>query len=128
VRFDPARGFHGSAVTDVTATGTAVVWGAQLERGPSRTEYDGTPGLLGGDVVGINGQLIIAAYGGASQFSLPYLQMPLALPLRRAVTVGETVTWDRPTGVFELLGDTSQVEYLPGRFQNAITLSFAEVL
>jgi hypothetical protein len=126
VRFDPARGFHGSAVTDVTATGTAVVWGAQLERGATRSEYDGTPALVGGDVVGVGSQLLITAYAGASQFSLPYLSMPLALPLRQAITAGTAVTWDKPVGTFQLLGDQSQLQYMPGRWQDAVTLQFVE--
>lgn len=125
-RLDPARGEHGSATTTAATTGSAVVWGAQLEPGATMTDYEGTPALRGGDIFGVGTQLLITGYKGEVQNSSPYLDVPLALPLRQAATAGDAVTWDRPTGNFQLLGDMSQVEYLPGRYQAALNLQFVE--
>jgi hypothetical protein len=56
------------------------------------------------------------------------LDVPLALPLRTAVTAGDPVTWFKPVGNFQLVGESVQaIEYLPGRYQAAVTLQFVEV-
>jgi hypothetical protein len=128
-RIDPARCQHNSAVTDVTATGSHVVWGAQLEQRSSVSTYEGTPEVKGGDVLSVGAsQLLIVGPDGAQQIGVPYIAVPLALPLRTAVTAGDVVAWNKPTGNFQLLGDSlAAIQYLPGRYQAAIELQFGEV-
>lgn len=124
-RIYPARGQHNSAATDVTAMGSAVIWGAQVEPGAALSSLS-QPDLSPGDLLSVGGQLVQVAYPGVAQSTAPTLAVPLALPLRSAVTAGALVTWDRPTATFQLLGDASGLSYLPGRYQDAINLQFVE--
>ncbi len=126
-RVFPARCDHNSSVTDVTQTGSAVIWGAQLERGAVLNGLS-QPGLSAGDLLGIGSQLCVVGFAGAVQTTSQTLPVPLALPLRSAVTAGDPVTWFRPAGNFQLVGESVQaIEYLPGRYQSAVNLQFVEV-
>jgi hypothetical protein len=125
---NPAVGQHNNSANDATAMGSHVVWGAQLEAAPAVTTWDGTPDVKGGDVLGAGSQLLIVQSAGAAQSSLPYITVPLAMPLRTAVTAGQPVTWFKPTGNFQLLGESlGAIEYMPGRYQSATNLQFVEV-
>ena len=127
VRLYPSIAAYGLHVADPTVMGNAVVWGAQVNPGATATGYQGFPDLDGGDIIGCGGQLLPVAYTGAQQGNSITMTVPLALPLRQAISAGTPVVWDQPTGNFQLLsGDLSQVEYLPGRYQGAVTLSFVE--
>ena len=125
VRFYPARAAYNTAPVDVTQTGSAIIWGAQLELGGSLSALS-QPTLLPGDLLGVGNQLLPVAFTGFSGQTSTALTVPLALPLRQAVTAGDPVTWFKPTGNFQLLDDLTMVEYLPGRYQDALTLSFVE--
>jgi len=123
----PAIAAHGLSATDPTQTGSAIVWGAQLQLGSSASSVS-FASLAGGDMLAVGQQLLPVGYLDVPGTSGAFLTVPLALPARRALVAGEPVVWDRPVGTFELLSDVSQVEYLPGRYQSALSLSFQEVL
>ncbi len=122
----PARCAHNSATPDPTQTGSAIVWGPQVERGTTLTALS-QPTLAGGDMLGVSSQLLMVGYAGALQTSGASMTIPLATPLHTALAGGEAVTWFQPTGNFQLLTDLQQLEYLPGRYQGPVNLSFGEV-
>lgn len=124
-RLFPSRCDHNSSVTDATQTGSAIIWGAQLQPGSVLLGLS-QPDLRGGDMLAVGSQLMMVAHAGAFQSTAINMTVPLTLPLRQAVSASAAVTWQMPTGNFQLLGDLSQVEYLPGRYQNAVTLQFVE--
>lgn len=125
-RLMPARSNHNSGGVTITATGPAVVYRAQLERAATMGPFAGIPSLLAGDVIAVGSQLMEVGIAGASQSNATSMVVPLAVPLRAAVTAGEPAIWYKPTGDFQLLDDLSMVEYLPGRYQDALTLTFME--
>lgn len=61
--------------------------------------------LLGGDVLGVGGQLCITSYQGAVANGSGVIAMPLVLPLRAAVSAGATVEWSAPLGTWQLATD-----------------------
>ena len=66
-----------------------------------------TPGatLLGGDVLGVAGQLCLTGHAGAVANGSGVVAMPLVLPLRAAVSAGAAVQWSVPMGTFQLATD-----------------------
>lgn len=83
--------------------------------------------LLGGDMFGVAGQLCQVAYPGATANGSGVMSVPLVMPLRVAVTNGAAVTWDRPTGTFQLLGADYGADYVAPRIQMGPELQFLEV-
>lgn len=83
--------------------------------------------LAAADLLGANGQLMQCAYGGAVADAGGLLDMPLVLPLRRALAAGASLTWDGPTGTFQVLSVEPVLDYGPGGIQQGLTLELAEV-
>ena len=83
--------------------------------------------LLAGDVLGVASQLVQVGYGGAVADGAGAMVVPLALPLRRAVTAGAAVTWDKPTGTFQILSLDPTFDYVPRQMQMGLNVEFAEV-
>lgn len=102
----------------------------QLEAAAAATTFAGPPTLLAGDVLKANGQLLQCAYAGATGIDGGAITMPLAVPLRKALTAGQPVTWDAPTAEWQLLrANDLALDYIGGRgVQQPLTLDFAEVL
>jgi hypothetical protein len=82
--------------------------------------------LVGGDVLGVATQLIQVAYPGATANGSGVIVVPLVSPLRVAVTNGAAVTWNKPTGTFQMLNDTG-MDYVAPRRQLGVELQFLEV-
>lgn len=82
--------------------------------------------LLGGDILGIGGQLCMVGSAGATANGSGLLAVPLAVPLRRAISSATPVTWNAPTGTFQLAADS--LSYLIGRngWHAAIEVPFVE--
>ena len=55
------------------------------------------------------------------------MDVPLVLPLRRAVAAGAALVWDGPTGTFQGLSAEPMLDYGPGGIQQAMTIELAEV-
>lgn len=124
----PAFDFYGLAGGNVTCTGGATCFGAQVTRGAALRTYEPQAFLAPGDVIGVGSQLLVVGYQGAQESETEIMTVPLALPLRTALALDETVLYTRPTGNFQLVGDSvGAIEYLPGRYQSAINLQFVEV-
>ena len=82
--------------------------------------------LVGGDVLGVAGQLIQVAHPGATANGSGVIVVPLISPLRVAVTNGAAVTWNKPTSTFQLQG-VAGMDYIAPRRQLAVELQFLEV-
>jgi hypothetical protein len=80
--------------------------------------------LLAGDMIGVAGLLLRVAADCTS--SAGAITVPLANRLRRAVTVGAAVTWDRPTAPFRL-ASSPRVRYVGG-YAEGMTLDFVEMV
>ena len=111
-----------------TMRGTPVVETAALAA--ARTlRVQGVAGdtLEAGDVLGVDGQLLIVGYAGAVANGSGLLVVPLVLPLRAAIDDAEAVTWQAPTTTFQLMTDPAELEYGRGAWQREIELAFGEV-
>jgi hypothetical protein len=86
----------------------------------------GAPTLIGGDMLGIGGQLLpVAAAGAIGAASV--MVVPLALPLRVAVAAGAAVTWSMPTGTFQLTSVEPMVDYVAPGHQMGFEVTLIEV-
>lgn len=83
--------------------------------------------LLAGDVLGVAGQLVQCGYGGAVADGAGAMVMPLVLPLRRAVSSGAAVTWDKPTAAFQILSLDPTFDYVAPQMQMGLTIELREV-
>jgi hypothetical protein len=83
--------------------------------------------LVGGDLLGVAGQIIQVAYPGATANGSGAIVVPLVSPLRVAVSNAAAVTWDKPTGTFQLLGADTGLDYIAPRRQLGLELQFLEV-
>ena len=83
--------------------------------------------LLAGDVFGVANQLCQCGYGGAVADGAGAMVVPLVLPLRRAVTAGAAVTWDKPTGTFQILTLDPLFDYQAPQMQMGLTVELSEV-
>lgn len=102
---------------------------ANAAAGARSVEISTTPGatLLGGDMLGAAGQLLPVGYAGAVADGGGNIIVPLQIPLRLPVSIGQAVTWAAPTGTFQLALDQVDVSYARGRWQQPVQLPFREV-
>ncbi len=103
------------------------LWGAQLERAAAATDYAGPATLAGGDLIGAAGALMMVGYGGAVETDAGLMTVPLALPLRTALEASDAVTWDKPTGTFQI-ESVADLQYTAGIVQEGFELTFLEVV
>lgn len=82
--------------------------------------------LLAGDLIGIDGLLLMVAADTATDPVSARMGIPLANRLRRAITSGMPVVWDRPTAPFRLMSP-SFIQYVPG-YADSVSLDFAEAI
>lgn len=83
--------------------------------------------LLAGDVLGVANQLVQVAYGGAVADGAGAMVVPLVLPLRRALSSAAAVTWDKPTGTFQILSLDPTFDYTAPQMQQGLVIELAEV-
>ncbi len=83
--------------------------------------------VLPGDVLGAAGQLLQCAYPGAVAGPTGVLVMPLVLPVRRAISSGTALVWNRPVGTFQLLTPQIDFTYTQPNRQRALDVDFGEV-
>ncbi len=100
----------------------------QLEVASAATAYAGAPTLRGGDFFAVGGNLLQVAYAGATLNDAGAGAVPLAYPVQKAISTGAAVTWDSPTGVWQL--DTAGItfDYSPGVIMNGLVLPFRQVV
>lgn len=83
--------------------------------------------LAAGDVLGVANQLIQCGYEGATADGAGAMVVPLVLPLRRAISSGAAVTWDKPTGTFQILSLDPTFDYTAPQLQMGLSVDLAEV-
>ena len=83
--------------------------------------------LSAGDVLGVANQLVQVAYGGAVADGAGAMVVPLVLPLRRALSSGAAVEWDKPTGTFQILSLDPTFDYAAPAMQMGLSVELAEV-
>lgn len=107
-----------------------VYWdAAQLTEGVILSYFEEAPTLLGGDFLGIGGNLLQVAYSGSSRNAASdNMDVPLTLPLQKALTTGAAVTWSAPTGLWELDMDGMQLDYSAPVLQGGVALQLRQVI
>ena len=83
--------------------------------------------LIGGDALGINGQLLLTAYAGATANGSGVMSLPLVLPLRAAISGGASLTWNAPTATWQLVADSIEFGYPSYSLQDAMQITLREV-
>lgn len=80
--------------------------------------------LLAGDMLGVSGLLLMVASDCTAVAGV--ITVPLTNRIRKALSSGAAVTWDKPSAPFRLLA-TSGVGYQPGR-ASATSFDFGEAI
>lgn len=108
-----------------TAT-SAVVAGATTI--PITTTAGAT--LRGGDFLGCGtNTLIMVGYPGATANGSGLIAAcPLAMPIPVALSLGASLIWDNPLGLWEWDGDDVRIEYTPRVIQQPIVLPLRQVI
>jgi hypothetical protein len=107
-----------------------VHWDAiQLVEGPVLSYFEDAPTLLGGDALGVGGNLLLTAYAGAVRnASTDFLDVPLLSPLAKTLTAGTAVQCVAPTGVWELDDDGLQLDYSAPVVQGGVAVQLRQVI
>jgi hypothetical protein len=106
LQFDlfPAIAAYGLSATDVTATGSAIVWSAQLQPGTTPTDYD-LADLKAGDWLqigtGVGTSQLVKVTADAQEVNAGTMTVSFEPPLRAAFSAGTAVTWNRPIAYYK---------------------------
>jgi hypothetical protein len=100
----PAIATHGLSPTDATATGSAIVWSAQLQPGTTPTAYD-LADLKAGDWLqigtGVGTSQLVKVTADAQETNAGTMTLSFEPPLRTAISGAAAVTWDRPVAYYK---------------------------
>jgi hypothetical protein len=83
--------------------------------------------LIGGDALGINGQLLLTAYAGATANGSGVMSLPLVLPIRAAISSSAALTWNAPTATWQLASDSIEFSYPSYSLQDGMQITLREV-
>lgn len=83
--------------------------------------------LLGGDILGGGGQLLLAAYAGATANGSGVMSLSLTLPVRVALSSGAALTWSSPVTTWQLATDQIDLDYIQRRLQDTVEVPLREV-
>lgn len=111
-----------------TLRGTPTV-AANAAAGARTLQVQGVVGdtLLAADALGSNGQLMLTGYAGAVANGSGVLTVPLVMPLRVALAAAAALTWQEPTGTWQLAADLTEVVYGRAGWQAPIEVPLIEV-
>ena len=128
----------GTASADVflwfhSRSGNSVVFesnidAVQFEVAGSASPFAGLATALSGDFLGIGGNLLQVAYAGAVANDAGGMTVPLIYPVQKAISHGAAVTWNAPTGVWQLDSVGIRFDYTVGSIQDGIVLPFRQVI
>lgn len=104
-----------------------VVDNVQFQAGTEST-FSGLARLSAGDLLGVGGNLIQCDYGGAVENAAGQITVPLTMPLPAAVSNGAAVTWNAPTGLWQIDADGMQLDYSAPVVQGGIAIPLRQVL
>lgn len=114
----PLGTLRGSPTAQASASAGARTLSVQTSAGAT---------MLAGDIVGVNGQLLITAYAGATANGSGVMLLPLVLPLRAAVSSSAPLTWSSPNATWQLATDAVELEYMAPRLQDSVEIVLREV-
>ena len=120
----PAIAAHNQIIADPTVTGSAIVWGFQLERSAGVRGYTGHPWLEAGDFIAAGGQLFQVAENAVLANGVGVV--PLINRVRGPIAAGSPVTWYRPTCEMVLPAMQAGPVHRPGVIESA-ALDLVEV-
>lgn len=80
--------------------------------------------LFRGDMIGVNGQVVMVTADATANGS-GVITASITAPLRSAAVIGNSVTWDKPTIKWRVVG-MPMVTYDPGQTSDAIALDLVE--
>jgi hypothetical protein len=125
MRLHPAYAPYGVSVLDVTTTGSAICYWAQVEVASTASALARST-VKAGDIIGVDEMLLMAS-DDASSSDDGSLTVSLANRPYKAITAGAAVTLQRPTAEF-MLGAVNGVplRYAPGGLASALELQFME--
>lgn len=83
--------------------------------------------MIGGDALGINGQLLLTAYAGATANGSGVMSLPLVLPIRAAISSAAALTWSSPTATWQLASDMIDFDYPSYSLQSGLQIMLREV-
>lgn len=128
----PSNAVSAQVVLYVASTSSALVRlnldNVQVERSAVLTAYAGLAAATAGDWLGIGGNLLQVAYGGAVANDMGAMTLPLSMPLPKAVASGAAVTWAAPAGLWELDDDGIQLDYSARNVQGGIAIPVRQVV
>lgn len=114
----PIGTLRGSPTAQASASAGARTLSVQTSAGAT---------MVGGDVLGINGQLLIAAYAGATANGSGVMSLPLVLPIRAAISSAAALTWNAPTATWQLATDLMDFDYMAPQMQGGFEVVLREV-
>jgi hypothetical protein len=97
---------------------------ASAAQGAASVSITATGTLLAGDMIGIDGLLLMVEQDCTASGGV--ITAPLVNRLRRGLSSGAVVTTSRPTATFRLLA-TNGVQHMPGRWAAPVSFDFGEV-
>jgi len=103
------------------------MYGAQIETGATPTAFS-IASLAAGDFIGVGGNLLQVAYAGATEGGAGLMTVPLARPVQKAISNGAAVSWDAPTGLWQLEAESMAFDYSAPVLQGGIALPFRQVI
>jgi hypothetical protein len=114
----PYGTLRGSPTAQASASAGAYTLSVQTTAGAT---------MIGGDALGVNGQLLLTAYAGATANGSGVMSLPLVLPLRAAVSSSTALTWNAPTATWQLAADSIDFGYSSYSLQDAMQVVLREV-
>lgn len=104
LRVYPAHDTYGNSAGSAAATGSAILWGAQLEAGTAATAYAGAT-LAAGDWLqlgsGVGTSQLVKVVADATESHLGLMLVTFEPPLREDIADATAVTWDRPVAYYK---------------------------
>ena len=100
----------------------------QFEQGNVGTSFAAYPTLSAGDWLGVGGNLLQVAYGGATLSDIGAGVVTLTMPLPAAITSGAAVTWSAPTGLWQIDADRTQLDYSAPVVQGGVAIPLRQVI
>lgn len=117
VQVIPASAPNGSTTGAASTTGSAILWGVQLERAASASAYTGLGTLLAGDWVqigsGMGTSQLVKLVADATESAGGTTIITFEPALRLAFSSGDLVTLERPLGYYKLRNPSSTWQAVP---------------
>jgi hypothetical protein len=100
----------------------------QFQLGAVAAAFSGNPTLAGGDLLAVGGNLLTTAYAGSTLSDAGAGSVPLALPLLRPLTIGQSITLINPVGTWQIdTTDGIAFDFAANVLQMGVNIPFRQV-